>query len=94
MIKILLYKRIVNIYSYILTFNSYSIPMPIYHYAIMDYESWHIKLGTIQAQSYGDAQLHLESISTSSDIHIMVSENKIPIYKNKTLLHANNDDHE
>ena len=63
--------------------------MSTYHYAIMDYESWHIKIWTIEASNSADAELHLQWISTSSSIHIMVSLKKIPIYKNKTLLHAN-----
>lgn len=59
--------------------------MAIYHYAIMDFAWGFIKTGQINATSIQDAQDHL----MGDDLSVMVSENKIPYYKNKNNLSTN-----
>lgn len=61
--------------------------MPIYNYVIMDHESWFIKHWQIKASTAQVAWLHLEESNNT----VMVSENKIPTYKNKELLSAQED---
>jgi hypothetical protein len=62
--------------------------MPIYHYAVTDYQSWFIKIWQIQASWIDAAEEHL----MGDDVTVIISENKIPVYKNKVLLVANNED--
>ena len=62
--------------------------MPIYHYAIMDYTDWYVKIWTIEASEESAAYEHLQE----DDNHVMISPNKIKFYKNKTILSTNESD--
>lgn len=62
--------------------------MKTYHYILLDYETWCAKIWTIQAPTAQDALNYLDSWDTT----VMVSPNKIPVYKNKNLLSTDNSD--